>query len=40
MLRGLEKVKAEWLRACTAFNLAKLVRNGVAVRAYIATIKG
>ena len=38
--RGLENVKAEWLWACTAFNLAKLVRNGVAVRAYMATIKG
>ena len=40
LLRGLENVKAEWLWACTAFNLAKLVRNGVAVRAYMATIKG
>lgn len=38
LLRGLEKVKTEWLWACTAFNLAKLVRNGVAVRAYLATI--
>jgi transposase len=40
LLRGLENVKAEWLWACTAFNLAKLVRNGVAVRAYMATIAG
>ena len=40
LLRGLEKVRAEWLWACTAFNLGKLVRNGAAVRAYIAPIKG
>jgi len=40
LLRGLEKVRAEWLWACTAFNLAKLVRNGAAVRAYMATITG
>ena len=40
LLRGLEKVKTEWLWVCTAFNLAKLVRNGVAVRAYLATIEG
>jgi transposase len=40
LLRGLEKVKIEWLWTCTAFNLAKLVRNGAAVRAHLATIKG
>jgi transposase len=40
LLRGLENVKAEWLWACTAFNLAKLVRNGVTVRARLATIEG
>jgi len=40
LLRGLEKVKTEWLWTCTAFNLAKLVRNGAAVRAYMATIAG
>ncbi len=39
LLRGLENVKAEWLWACTAFNLAKLVRNGGVVRAHLATIK-
>ena len=38
--RGLENVRAEWLWACTAFNLAKLVRNGAAVRAHLATIAG
>ncbi len=40
LLRGLEKVRAEWLWACTAFNLAKLVRNVGAVRAHLATING
>ena len=40
LLRGLEKVKTEWLWTCTAFNLAKLVRNGAVVRAYLATTKG
>jgi transposase len=33
LLRGLEKVKTEWLWACTAFNLAKLVREIGRVRA-------
>jgi hypothetical protein len=27
LLRGLEKVKTEWLWSCTAFNLGKLVRE-------------
>ena len=40
LLRGLEKVRAEWLWTCTAFNLAKLLRNGQAVRAYLATLPG
>jgi transposase len=31
--RGLEKVKTEWLWACTAFNLAKLVRETARLRA-------
>ena len=38
LLRGLEKVKTEWLWACTALNLAKLVRNAAAMRAHLATI--
>jgi transposase len=33
LLRGLQKVKTEWLWACTAFNLAKLVRAVVRLRA-------
>ena len=31
--RGLEKVKTEWLWACTAFNLSKLVKVKVMLRA-------
>jgi transposase len=31
--RGLEKVRTEWLWACTAFNLAKLVREIARLRA-------
>jgi hypothetical protein len=31
--RGLESVKTEWLWACTAFNLAKLVRETARLRA-------
>lgn len=33
LLRGLGKVKTEWLWACTAFNLMKLVRGIVTLRA-------
>ncbi|MFO7905491.1 MAG: transposase [Planctomycetota bacterium] len=33
LLRGLEKVKTEWRWACTAFNLAKLVREMARRRA-------
>jgi hypothetical protein len=33
LLRGLEKVKTEWLWACTAFNLGKLAREIGRLRA-------
>lgn len=33
LLRGLENVKTEWLWACTAFNMAKLVRETARLRA-------
>jgi transposase len=33
LLRGLEKVKTEWLWACTAFNLGKLAREIARLRA-------
>ena len=33
LLRGLEKVKTEWLWAATAFNLEKLVRAMAMLRA-------
>jgi transposase len=33
LLRGLEKVKTEWLWICTAFNLGKLVREVARLRA-------
>ena len=33
LLRGLDKVKAEWLWACTSFNLGKLVREIARLRA-------
>jgi len=35
LLRGLEKVKTEWLWTCTAFNLGKLVRELGRLRAAI-----
>jgi transposase len=38
LLRGLEKVKTEWLWACTAFNLAKLVREIGRLRAHFSTL--
>ena len=40
LLRGLEKVKAEWLWACTAFNLSKLVREVSRIRTNLATLIG
>jgi hypothetical protein len=33
LLRGLERVKTEWLWTCTAFNLGKLVREVARLRA-------
>lgn len=36
LLRGLEKVKTEWLWACTAFNLIKLIRELGRLRAQFA----
>jgi len=33
LLRGLEKVRTEWLWACTAFNMRKLIRAKEALRA-------
>jgi len=33
LLRGLDKVKTEWLWACTSFNLGKLVRETARLRA-------
>jgi transposase len=38
LLRGLEKVKTEWLWACTALNLAKLVRETARLRAKFAKL--
>lgn len=38
LLRGLEKVKTEWLWACTAYNMAKLMRAVVRLRAEFATL--
>ena len=36
--RGLEKVKTEWSWTCTAYNLAKLVRNVSRLRAQFAAV--
>lgn len=36
LLRGLEKVRTEWLWACTAFNLSKLAREISALRVRLA----
>jgi hypothetical protein len=38
LLRGLENVKTEWLWTCTAFNLAKLVREVARLRAAFAKL--
>jgi transposase len=39
LLRGLEKVRTEWLWACTAFNLRKLVQAVARVRAELAVCR-
>ena len=36
LLRGLEKVKTEWLWACTAFNVRKMIRAIARLRTKIA----
>jgi len=38
LLRGLENVKTEWLWACTAFNLGKLVREVARMRVKFAAL--
>lgn len=38
LLRGLEKVRTEWLWSCTAFNLSKLVREVIRMRVEFAAI--
>ena len=38
LLRGLANVRMEWLWACTAFNLAKLVRDMAALRRKLAAV--
>jgi transposase len=38
LLRGLDKVKTEWLWACTSFNLGKLVRETARLRAELAEL--
>jgi hypothetical protein len=39
LLRGLEKVRTEWLWACTAFNLMKLLRETARLRAEFALLQ-
>lgn len=39
LLRGLEKVRTEWLWACTAFNLMKLQRETARMRAEFACLQ-
>jgi transposase len=38
LLRGLDKIKTEWLWACTAFNLVKLARELARLRAWFAEL--
>lgn len=38
LLRGLDKVRTEWLWACTAFNLRKLMRAASGMRAELAAV--
>ena len=38
LLRGLEKVRTEWLWVCTAYNIRKLLAHVVGLRAELATI--
>ena len=40
LLRGLEKVKSEWLWACTSFNIAKLVREIARMRTKFSAMIG
>jgi len=39
LLRGLEKVRTEWLWGCTAYNLSKLARGIAALRAELAKLQ-
>jgi hypothetical protein len=38
LCRGLDKIRTEWLWACTAFNLAKLVRVVSRIRGKTAAL--
>jgi transposase len=40
LLRGLDKVKTEWLWACISFNLSKLVREVIRMRAEFSAMSG